>query len=112
MVPLRHFRRAFRGLPTGSVRPEDITIVAGDLHAPIPVGVKPTFAIERADSPLFGVHRIQRLEAGELDVEPGPRPVVEGLKRAARRSIPFAVDLAGLAPDPLELRLQQAGDVL
>jgi len=49
---------------------------------------------------------------GELDVELGPGIFVERGKRAARRCIPFAVDIAGLAADPLQLGLQQARNVL
>jgi hypothetical protein len=100
MLSLRHPRHALCSLLAGTVRSEDMTLVAGDLHAMIATGAESAFAIERADSAGPGADRIERVEAGELHIELGPGMVVEGRQRPAGRGIPFAIDLAGLAPDP------------
>jgi hypothetical protein len=60
--------RAFGAGAAGPVRPQNLIAVAADLHATIAVGAESTFAIERAN---------ERIETGELDVEPGPGVFVE-----------------------------------
>ena len=69
--------RAFGAGAAGPVRPQNLIAVAADLHATIAVGAESTFAIERANPPRFGFDRIERIETGELDVEPGPGVFVE-----------------------------------
>src|SRR5882724_3636717 len=97
---LCHSRRALRALLAVAIRSRHIAGVAGDLDTIITAGAVAARAIERADPPGPGACRIQRIETGELDVELGAGVVVERGKRAARRCIPFAVDIAGLAADP------------
>src|SRR5580700_1639110 len=94
--------RAFRAGATCPVRPQNLIAIAGNLHATISLGAESTVAIERANPTRPGADRIERIETGEFDVEPGAGPVVEGRKRPAGRRVPFAVDLAGLASDPLQ----------
>ena len=70
------------------------------------------FAFQRTHPAGLRLDRIQRVDAGNLDVEFGAGLVVKGRKRPARRGVPFAVDLAGLAADPFQFGLQQSRNIL
>ena len=94
------------------VRSHDITVIAGDLDAMTAGGAIAAVAFERADPSGLAAHRIERIEAGELDVEFRSGVLVEGIKRPACRRIPFAVDLANAASDSLQFGLQQSGNIL
>src|SRR5258708_25953350 len=65
------------------VRPQTLIAVARDLDAVIAVAAKPSLAIERTDPSGFGFDRIERIDAGEFDVEFGPGMVIERRKRPA-----------------------------
>jgi hypothetical protein len=69
--------RTLRARAAGSVRPQDLIAITGNLHAAIAIGAEPAFAIERANPPRPGADRIERIEAGELHIEPGPGIVIE-----------------------------------
>src|SRR6266478_5061544 len=69
--------RGFRTLLTAAVRAQDIATIAGNLHAAIAIGAVSTFTIERANPPRLGADCIERIEAGELHIEPGPGIVIE-----------------------------------
>ena len=103
---------AFRARTAGPVRSQNLIAVASNLHAAIAAGAGAAIAIERTDAPGFGLDGIERIEAGDPGVEPCAGIVVEGRKRSAACCIPFTVDFAGLASDPLEFGLQQAGNIL
>jgi hypothetical protein len=66
-----------RARAAGSVRPQDLIAIAGNLHAAIAIGAISTFTTERANPPGPGADRIERIEAGELHIEPGPGIVIE-----------------------------------
>ena len=76
-LSLSDLGRGFRTLLTASVRPQDMAAIAGNLHAAIAIGAISTFTTERANPPRPGADRIERIEAGELHVEPGPGIVIE-----------------------------------
>src|SRR5436190_23412163 len=63
---LRDFWRAFL---TCTVRPQHVSVVAGDFYALIAAGAGAALAFERTDAAGFRFHRVQRIDAGELDVE-------------------------------------------
>jgi hypothetical protein len=69
--------RRFRTLLTATVRAQDIATIAGHLHAAIAIGAISTFTTERANPPGPGADRIERIEAGEFHIEPGPGIVIE-----------------------------------
>jgi formylglycine-generating enzyme len=76
-LSLSDLGRGFRTLLTAAVRAQHIATIAGNLHAAIAIGAEPAFAIERTNPPRPGADRIERIEAGELHIEPGPGIVIE-----------------------------------
>src|SRR5665213_1310516 len=73
---------SFRTLPfrlgvTYAVRSQHMSVVAGDLDAMVAGGAIAAIAFERANPPALAAHRIERIEACELDVECRPGVLVE-----------------------------------
>src|SRR5215468_5316791 len=73
----------------------------------IAFGLLPLGADQRANAIGLAADGIQRIEAGELDIEFGLGILVEQLQRPPRSVVPLAVGIAGIAADALEMRLQQ-----
>src|SRR6185312_6778269 len=99
----RRRRRRTRGaLSASAARAQHQAVVTGDLDAFVVAGAITALAFERTYPPLFGAHRIQRIDACKFYVKIGPGIVVERCECLAGRGAPFALDVAALAPDPLE----------
>jgi hypothetical protein len=91
---------------------QHIAIVAGDLDALIAAGAKAALAFQRTDAAGLRFHGVQRIDARDLHVQLRSGAGVERGERLAGGRIPFAIDIAGLATDALELGLQQARERL
>ena len=68
-------------------------------------------ANQRTNTRRLAAHRIQRIEAGEFDVELGAGGLVESLKCLLGTRRPVALGRARIAADTLQMSLQQARNV-
>lgn len=84
---------------------------AADLDAAIALGALPFCANERTYPILLAPDRIERIEAGELDVEFGVGIPVEQFERLSGTVVPFAVDIAKIAADAFQMSLKQSRNV-
>ena len=82
---------------------EERALGADDLAAVVAVGLEAVLADQRADPRRLQLDRIERVEAGQLDVEFGSGVAVEQRQRTLRGRVPFAVGGAGETADAAQL---------
>src|SRR5579871_3247665 len=104
-------RRWLRTFLADAARIEESAAAAADLNAAAAVFLLALGADQRADAVGLASYHVERIEACDLDVEPGVGVLVEELERFPRTVIPGAVDSPCVAADALQVRLQQPVDV-
>ena len=96
----------WRRLLAGIVVANHLPRRTGDFHAIIAIRLKAVAATQRANPAGFAAYCIERIDAGDLNVEFGSGVFIESFKRASGVRGPFVLGVAGITADSAQLGLQ------
>ena len=88
-----------------------MTAFAAELNASVAIGALTLLANQRTDALGLAADGIKRIQTCQLDVQFGLSILVEQLESGFRGIVPAAVDIARIAPNALEVSLQQPRNV-